>query len=445
MLDKEFTEKESIRKMDEKKKLNSAKDFILIRRPGLTALCALIAVVLVAAIGEFILGGSPARGVLWAVPVILAFLLAVKLTGRTVSGKELLQEAAHDGGNRERQERLAAFFDSHGELNTLAGAHLENVIRETESAANGIIGKANDIDNAMSGLNSTIESLGKKSIELSKEADITIGANGKVISLLRQYAVARATEVEKDYGVVMSLAEKARSMMEFVEIVKDIADRTNLLALNAAIEAARAGEHGRGFAIVADEVRKLSSRSEKAASSIGKAMVEMADDIENKFANKLNQENHSGESALLANLEGQLAAQGESYRGLYNLNKEVLSEVGASGALVAKEVMDLLAGVQFQDIVRQQIELVMNTLRESGEYSKVIKACISQTRLHDGCSPECGSAGLGAEDVAKKYVMERQRKIHGKVVPLRGRDAPGDAFGKAVKGVPVQEGGITFF
>jgi len=127
---------------------------------------------------------------------------------------------------------------------------LSNSVDELYSASTQLSGHA---DNAVAKSDSAIESAQK---------------GKQIVNVTITSIQGLAEEIENSVSAIQKLDTEADNITNILEVIKSIADQTNLLALNAAIEAARAGEQGRGFAVVADEVRNLAKRTQDSTGEI---------------------------------------------------------------------------------------------------------------------------------------------------------------------------------
>ncbi|POZ63523.1 methyl-accepting chemotaxis protein [Chromobacterium alticapitis] len=164
---------------------------------------------------------------------------------------------------------------------------LSNSAAELAAASEQVASSAEEQTRAASSMSASVEQL---SVSISSVSDNTadvakdsvssgeLAGRGEAIidetlqTMSRVAGQARASQEQADL-----LGSRSQEIASVIQVIRDVAEQTNLLALNAAIEAARAGEQGRGFAVVADEVRKLSERTSQSTAEIGDSIRDMLD------------------------------------------------------------------------------------------------------------------------------------------------------------------------
>jgi methyl-accepting chemotaxis protein len=167
------------------------------------------------------------------------------------------------GAFKDAMVRVNVSVESLGQVQQMALKE-QLVSRVTDLNSGSLIGNLRSIQEYLMNMTQELSIVGQISKMTAREADDSRSTIENLVANLDQVAGM----ISQTNAQITLLHQKGEEIGQIVQVITDVADRTNLLALNAAIEAAHAGEIGKGFAVVAEEVRTLSENTKDAAASI---------------------------------------------------------------------------------------------------------------------------------------------------------------------------------
>lgn len=289
------------------------------------------------------------------------------------------------GGKDETGQLLTALANMQGNLkgtvqqianasDQLASA-AEELTAVTDDSTRGLMRQNDEIQQAATAVNqmtAAVEEVARNAASTSQVSTQTAGDALKGQEQVQQAVAAMNTmtvEINDSTERVEALAGQIRDITKVLDVIRGIAEQTNLLALNAAIEAARAGEQGRGFAVVADEVRALAHRTQVSTGEI-ESMITLVRNGADEAVKAM------GKSQAIAVSTQTLATQaGEALErishGVSQINERnlVIASAAEEQAAVAREVDRNL--VNIQDLSAQTAAGANQTSASSQELSRL--------------------------------------------------------------------------
>lgn len=277
--------------------------------------------------------------------------------------------------------------DSAQQLNGTANTLVEAV----EQSRRGIQQQHVEIDHVANSINEMsssiqdVSSSAQQTAEAADQVNVEARQGQNVVSANRSAIGELAREIESASQVIHQLEESSKDISSVLDVIRGVAEQTNLLALNAAIEAARAGEQGRGFAVVADEVRTLASRTQQSTMEIHQMIV------------KLQESAHAAVEVM-----GHSRAGAETAVEQAALATASLENITRAVEMITDKNVQIAAAVEQQSSVSEEVNQNINSIRGIGD----INADASNRSA--GAAHNAANLAKGLEQLAKQFWEKRR-------------------------------------
>ena len=292
----------------------------------------------------------------------------ITVDGEDEAGRLLAAMAKMQEKLRDTLQRIS------GSATQLASA-AEELNSVTDESSRGLTQQNNEIEQAATAVNemtSAVEEVARNAVstsEASKNATTSAGDGRDLVQETVSAIERMSADVQSTATLIGDLANESRDIGKVLDVIRGLADQTNLLALNAAIEAARAGEAGRGFAVVADEVRALAHRTQQSTSEIERMIGSIQSGTEHAVDSMRNSTERAESTLNIARGAGMSLDTINSAIVEINERNLVIASAAEEQAQVAREVDRNL--VNIRDLSVQSATGANQTSAASNELSRL--------------------------------------------------------------------------
>ncbi|BBP82186.1 chemotaxis transducer [Pseudomonas sp. Pc102] len=232
---------------------------------------------------------------------------------------------------------------------------LSSVTEQTRVGVNGQKLETDQVATAMSQMTATVHEVARNAeaaAASTQSADSKVSSGSEVVRQTLGRINQLATAMQAATQSIEQLSHETQSIGSVLDVIKSVAEQTNLLALNAAIEAARAGEQGRGFAVVADEVRALAKRTQQSTAEIERLVVTLRDGVRRSVE-------RMQESGTLVEMTVQDA----------NHTELALSGIAEAVSVIHQMNQQIAAAAEQQSAVAEEINRSVTSIRDIADQS----------------------------------------------------------------------------